>query len=148
MSRTVLISLLAILISATALAVEPVAPQGIQPIPTSPLCGLWWNPLAGRGYFDYIEIQVVSPDLARVREHKAGSPRDIWTDWVFGNLSSDGRYLTWSRLYPNTGWGAVTATYSLEYKGWWLAQHRWASGPMGPFPPTSGAAIFVRVRGC
>jgi hypothetical protein len=144
MSRTILIALLIVLISATALAVEPIS-QSIQPIPTSPLCGLWRNPFAGAGYFDCIEIQVVSPDLARVREHKPGAN---WTDWVTGALSSDGRYLVWSRRYERTGWGPVTTTYSLEYLGLWLARLRWSSGPMGPFPPTSGKALFIRVRGC
>jgi hypothetical protein len=147
MSRTVLIALLIVLVGATALAVEPVAPQGIQPLPTSPLCGLWWNPLAGRGYFDYIEVQVVDLNSARVREHKP-TAHGGWTEWVAGVLSTDGKYLVWSRRYERTGWGPVTASYSLEYKGLWLAEHRWSSGPMGPYGPTSGKAIFVKVRGC
>jgi hypothetical protein len=146
-AKAALISLLIVLVGvASGLAVEPIS-QGIRPIVASPLCGLWWNPFAGAGYFDYIEIQVVGPNSARVREHKPG-PNGGWTDWVFGSLSADGRYLVWSRRYERTGWGPTVSTYTLEHRGWVFAEHRWASGPMGPFPPTSGKAIFVKVRGC
>jgi hypothetical protein len=145
-AKAILIALLIVLVGATALAVEPIS-QSIQPIPTSSLCGLWWNPFAGRGYFDYVEIQIIAPNLALVREHKPG-PNGGWTEWVAGVLSTDGRYLVWSRRYERTGWGPTVATYALEFKGWVFAEHRWSSGPMGPFPPTSGRSLFVRMRGC